>query len=305
MIRILESKRLTHSSAPWIGLFAAACLAVTSCLESTPPDLDPAHLSLVAAPPGLSFEGVYRFGAKTVTITALPQRRYRILERSSDGAVTEWTARFVALETSGLTLPPGGQAYVAVLTDRVPAAGLLGAIYDVLVFDPQSVDYLWRAINVREENRLGVESVLQPVGLGLVSSPRLRMMKRGGGSITAAELRALRVAALPLEAEERLERITPTTPAPEARSRTRRARIRIANTYASAPFLTAKGLMAELRAVRLLIHGKDELFAKVPMASLRSVVEHQLNRRGIIVNDLAPITAKVTCRISGVTSQRR
>ena len=295
MIRILESKRLTHSSVPWIGLFAAACVAVTSCLESTPPDLDPQHLSLVAAPLNLSFEGVYRFGARTVTIAALPQRRYRVLERSSDGAVTEWTVRFVALDpqTSGLTLPPGGQAYVAVLTDRVPSAGLLGAIYDVLVFDPQSVDYLWRAINVREENRLGVESVLQPVGLGPVSSPRLRMMKRGGGSITAAELRALRVAALPLEAEERLERVTPTTPAPEARSNTPRADP-IANTYASAPFLTAKGLMGELRVVRLLIHGKDELFAKVPMASLRSVVEHQLNRRGIIVNDLAPITAKVT-----------
>jgi hypothetical protein len=295
MTQSLPSKRPKQSAAAAWALLVTACLASSSCLESLPPDLDPQHLSLVAAPPGSSFEGLYKWAATTMTISGLPNRRYRIRERSSDGSVTEWTARFVALdpETSGLTPQPGAQAYIAVLTDRTPPAGLLGALYYVLVYDGQSDGYIWRDIEIRDETRMKAEAALQKAGLTLVSSPRLRLVKRGGGAITGTELRALPVAELPLGSVERLERIRPTEPVAAESPRPAPERPAIAGTYAAAPFVTPKRFMQEVREVRLIVNAKTE-DVQVPMAAWRSIVEHHLNRRGITVNDRAPITAAVS-----------
>ena len=291
MTRMLQPKPSGPSRSAAV-LLLVACFGASSCLESLPPDLDPQQLSVVAAPPGSSFEGLYQWAARTVTVTALPDRRYRLHVRASDGSLTEWTARFVALDpqTSGLALPPGGQAYVAVLTDRVPKAGLYGAVYYVLLYDGRSDGYVWRDIEVREENRGKVEAALAPTGLWLVSSPRLRLVKRGGGEITANELRALPVGALPLSSDERLDRVRSTTAAAPSRAPVDPL---VGGAYGSAPFLTPKGFMQELREVRLVVNVKAEA-VQVPESAWRSVVEHHLNRRGITVSEHASVTATVS-----------
>ena len=68
MSKITQSDRWGRpGAAAAAGLLLLTCVFASACLESLPPDLDPQDLSLVAAPPGSSFEGLYKWAATTLT----------------------------------------------------------------------------------------------------------------------------------------------------------------------------------------------------------------------------------------------